>query len=132
MAIDRQRGLEACATLAIFVWGLHARDLDQARSLAFSTLVFAELFRAFAARSPTRLYGEVGAFTNVRLLALVVVSVALQLGIQYLPAARSLFGIGPLSLAHWAVTLIVALVPVTAIEMAKLVQRVSAPRYHAP
>lgn len=37
--------------------------------LAFSVLVFAELFRAFAARSTTRLFWEVGAFTNIRLVA---------------------------------------------------------------
>ena len=65
--------LEAAATLGVFVWALNARDLAEARTLAFSTLVFGELFRAFAARSTTRLFWEVGAFTNLRLLAVVVV-----------------------------------------------------------
>jgi Ca2+-transporting ATPase len=64
--------LQATATLGVFVWALNARDLSEARNLAFSVLVFGELFRAFAARSTTRVFWEVGAFTNVRLLAVVV------------------------------------------------------------
>ena len=51
--------LQAATTLGIFVWALNARDLVEARNLAFSVLVFAELFRAFAARSNTRLFWEV-------------------------------------------------------------------------
>ena len=38
---------QAATTLGIFVWALRARDLSEARNLAFSTLVFGELFRAF-------------------------------------------------------------------------------------
>ena len=68
--------LQAAATLGVFVWALNARDLSEARNLAFSVLVFGELFRAFAARSTTRVFWEVGAFTNVRLLGVVVFSVA--------------------------------------------------------
>ncbi len=59
--------LQAVATLSVFAWPLNGRDLVEARNLALSVLVFGELFRAFAARSTTRLFGEVGAFTNVRL-----------------------------------------------------------------
>jgi Ca2+-transporting ATPase len=115
--------LQAATTLGVFVWALNARDLVEARNLAFSVLVFGELFRAFAARSTTRLFWEVGAFTNVRLLAVVVFSVLLQLGIHHVPAAQAVFEIGPLTAADCALTLLVALVPVTVIEMAKLVRR---------
>ena len=115
--------LQATATLGVFVWALNARDLPEARNLAFSTLVFGELFRAFAARSTTRLFWEVGAFTNLRLLGVVLFSVVMQLGIHYIPAARAVFQIGPLSAADCALTLLVALVPVTVIEVSKLVRR---------
>ena len=72
--------LQAAATLGVFVWALNARDLSEARNLAFSVLVFGELFRAFAARSTTRVFWEVGAFTNLRLLGVVLFSVLMQLG----------------------------------------------------
>ncbi|HZL92247.1 MAG TPA: HAD-IC family P-type ATPase, partial [Vicinamibacterales bacterium] len=100
--------LQATATLGMFVWALNARDLSEARNLAFSVLVFGELFRAFAARSTTRVFWEVGAFTNVRLLAVVVFSVLMQLGIHHIPAAQAVFEIGPLSAADCLLTLLVA------------------------
>jgi Ca2+-transporting ATPase len=115
--------LQAAATLGVFVWALSARDLSEARNLAFSVLVFGELFRAFAARSTTRVFWEVGAFTNVRLLAVVVVSVLMQLGIHHIPAAQVVFEIGPLSAADCLLTLLVASGPVTVIEVGKLVHR---------
>ena len=115
--------LQAVATLGVFVWALSARDLTEARNLAFSVLVFGELFRAFAARSTTRVFWEVGAFTNMRLLGVVVFSVLLQLGIHHIPLAQAMFEIGPLSAADCALTLLVALGPVTVIEISKLARR---------
>ena len=115
--------LQAIATLGVFVWALSARDLVEARNLAFSVLVFGELFRAFAARSTTRVFWEVGAFTNLRLLGVVVVSVLLQLGIHHIPAAQQVFEIGALSMADCVLTLLVALGPVTVIELSKLARR---------
>jgi Ca2+-transporting ATPase len=115
--------LQAASTVGVFLWALNARDLSEARNLAFSVLVFGELFRAFAARSTTRVFWEVGAFTNLRLLGVVVLSVLVQLGIHHIPAARAVFEIGPLSAADCVLTLVVALGPVTAIEIAKLVRR---------
>jgi len=115
--------LQAVATLGVFVWALQSRDLSEARNLALSVLVFGELFRAFAARSTTRVFWEVGAFTNLRLLGVVVCSVLMQLGIQSIPAARAVFEVGPLSAADSLWTLLVASGPVTVIEAGKLVRR---------
>ena len=119
--------LQAAATLGVFVWALYARDLSEARNLAFSVLVFGELFRAFAARSTTKVFWEVGVFTNLRLLGVVAFSVLMQLGIHYIPAAQAVFDVGPLSTADCALTLLVALGPVTIIEMSKLVRRWGTP-----
>ena len=112
--------LQAAATLGVFVWALNARDLVEARNLAFSVLVFGELFRAVAARSATRVFWEVGAFTNLRLLGVVAISSLVQLGIHHIPLAQSVFEIGPLSAADCALSVLVALGPVTVIELAKL------------
>jgi Ca2+-transporting ATPase len=115
--------LQAAATLGVFIWALETRDLSEARNLAFSTLVFGELFRAFAARSTTRLFWEVGAFTNLRLLGVVAVSALLQLGIHHIPFFQAVFEIGPLSAADCVLSVVVALGPVTAIETTKLLRR---------
>jgi Ca2+-transporting ATPase len=115
--------LQASVTLGVFVWALKTRDLAEARNLAFSVLVFGELFRAFAARSQTRLFWEVGAFTNLRVLGVVVVSVLVQLGIHHIPATQELFQIGALPLADCALAFVLGLVPVTVLELSKLLRR---------
>ena len=79
-------------------------------------------------KSPTRfpeepMFWEVGVFTNLRLLGVVVVSILMQLGIHYIPAAQAVFDVGPLSAADCALTLLVALGPVTVIETSKLARR---------
>jgi Ca2+-transporting ATPase len=115
--------LQAAVTLGIFVWALRARNLGEARNLAFTTLVFGELFRSFASRSPTKLFWEVGVFSNVRLLAVVVASTLIQIGIHHIPPLESLFQIRDLSLEDCALTLLLGLVPVTVLELGKLGRR---------
>ena len=120
--------LQGVATLGVFVSALNTRNLVEARNLTFSVLVFGELFRAFAARSTTRVFWEVGAFTNLRLLGVIVCSVLMQLGIHHIPAAQAVFEIGPLSAADCVLTLLMALGPVTMIEVWKLNRRWTARR----
>ena len=109
--------------MGVFLWALAARDVPEARTLAFAVLVFGELFRALSARSPERLFWEVGVFTNVPLLGVIVVSVLMQIALHRIPVARALFNIGPLSAADCALALLVALVPVTVIELSKVARR---------
>ena len=120
--------LQAAATLGVFVWALKARNLEEARNLAFSTLVFGELFRAFAARSQTRMFWETRIFSNLLLLGVVGVSVVVQLGLHHLPFTQRLFSLGTLSLADCALSLGLGLVPTTLLELTKLVRRVFSKR----
>jgi Ca2+-transporting ATPase len=115
--------IEAAVVVAAFVWALGARGVVEARSLAFSVLVFSEVLRAFAARSPDRVFFETGVFTNVRLLGVVAVTVLLQLGIHHVPVAQELFEIGGISLLDVGVALALGLVPVSLIEVTKLARR---------
>ena len=114
--------VEAGVTLAVFAWALRERDLAEARNLAFSVLVFGELFRSFAARSATKVFWQVGAFGNLLLLAVVVGSVILQLVIHHVGWTQSVFQIGALTAADCALVLLLGLVPVTALELVKLVR----------
>ena len=51
------------------------------------------------------------------------VSPAMQLGIHDIPAAQAVFDVGPLSAADCGLTLLVALGPVTVIEVSKFLRR---------
>jgi len=125
--------LQAATTLAVFIWALRSRDMGEARNLAFAVIVFAELFRSFASRSATRVFWEVGAFTNLRLLGVVALSVAAQLAIHRIPATQALFQIRDLNLIDCAIALSAGMVPVTVLELTKLLRRGFAKRKpHTP
>ncbi|MFZ5481143.1 MAG: cation-translocating P-type ATPase [Myxococcota bacterium] len=115
--------LQATVTLAVFAWVLRDEGLAEARNMAFTTLVFGELFRAFASRSPTKMLWEVGALSNVRLLGVVAFSGALQLAMHHVPVAQALFGLTPISLRDCLVSIGLGLVPVTLLELSKLYGR---------
>jgi Ca2+-transporting ATPase len=115
--------VEAAVVLAVFGVTLGERGVDEARSLAFSVLVLAELLRAFAARSDELVFWQVGPLSNVRLLAVVAISILLQLAMLRIPAMQTIFGLAPPSLRDLAVALLLALVPVTVLEVTKLLRR---------
>ncbi len=69
-------------------------------------------------------------FGNLKLLGVIAVSVVLQFGLHHLGFSQELLGLGPLSLTECGVTLLLGLVPVTVLELAKLV-RGGSPRLDA-
>ena len=73
-------------------------SLAEARNAAFTVLVFEELFRAFSARSDTKIVWEVGLLSNLRLLAVVAATFGLQLAMHHVPALAAVFGGGPVTL----------------------------------
>ncbi len=112
------------ASLAGFWFGYRpAGDAVAGRSLAFAVLVASHVTWVFAVRSSTRTFWEAGPFTNLRLLAIVAVTFAVQIAIQSSPAPARVFGAAPLSPSGWAVAAGLGLLPVTAVELAKLVRR---------
>jgi P-type Ca2+ transporter type 2C len=120
--------LEGALIIAVFAWTLATgprgeAGLAYARTMAFTVIVFAEMFRAFAARSEDLIFWEVGAFSNLRLVGVVVITIALQLALDYFPATQAVFGLAPLDLSELARALFIGLIPVTVIELAKLARR---------
>ena len=112
--------LEAGLVLGVFVWTLRHEDLGAARAVAFDTLVISELLRAFAARSPTRVFAQVGVFTNLRLVAVVLLSVVFQIGLHEVPGLTRLFQLPNLPLIDRVLPLVLGLVPVSVLELRKL------------
>jgi len=115
--------LEAAIVLTAFAVELREKNLVEARAFAFSTLVFCELFRALAARSRRLLYWQVGIFTNMHLVAVIALSTLVQVALGRVPFFASLFKIQPMSAADTAVCLALGLVPVTLLEVGKLLRR---------
>ncbi len=108
--------IEATIVLSVFA-------SSDSRSLTLATLVFCELFRAFGARSATRLFWEVGAFTNLRLVAIVSISALAQIALHQIELTRALFRLDALDVSDLALAVGLGLIPVTCVEIAKLGRR---------
>jgi hypothetical protein len=65
----------------------------------------------------------VGVFTNLRLVAVVAVSLLVQFSLHQLPALGRLFQLPFLSAGDRVLPLLLGLVPVTAVELRKLARR---------
>jgi len=122
--------LDATVVLATFGWALEQAGVTHARTMAFSVLVFAELFRSFAARSSTRIFWEVEPFANLKLVGVIAVSVVLQIAVHEVEVTRQLFEVEAMTPSDWATALAIGLVPVTVVELVKLARR--AARRFAP
>ena len=115
--------LHGATTLSVFLWALSKGQLAEARALAFSTLVFGQIFLSLGFRSRRAVLWEVGPFTNLRLIAVIALSTALQIALTQVPATQRLFRIGDLPFRDTVLPVLVGLVPLTILESAKLVRR---------
>ena len=130
--ITRNRGLlivyhgaliAAVAVVAYYVvYGGSGQYLPRARTVAFCTIAYAQLFFAFGCRSQRYALPQLGAFTNRWLLAAIAVSALLQLAVVTLPFLRPLFKTAPLLVSDWLLIVVMALTPVTFIEVTKLIR----------
>ena len=91
--------------------------------MTFCVVVYAELFRALAARSPTLTLGQLGFWTNPQLLLAIIVSGLLQVSVAVFPFTQSVFDVPAHSLGEWSTIVVLALTPVTVIEIFKLISQ---------
>lgn len=115
--------IAAAAAIAYYVVLCRpAGNLPQARTAAFCTVAFAQLFFSFGCRSRRYTMPDLGFFSNRWLLGAIAISTVLQLAIVTVPFLRPLFKV-ELGLGwYWFVIAALALAPVSIIEILKLVQ----------
>lgn len=101
-------------TLSVFVIGmvftrLQGIDgLELPRTMAFTTLVFAQLFYVFECRSEKYSPFELGFFKNKFLIFAVLCSVIMHLCVIYLPIMQKVFKTVGLDLWQWIIILVLA------------------------
>jgi Ca2+-transporting ATPase len=96
-------------------------DHERARAMTFCVIVYAELFRALSARSPSLTLWQLGPWTNPHLILAIAVSGLLQLGVAAIPFTRHVFDVPAHGTLDWLAIVALALAPVTCIEIGKLV-----------
>ena len=109
----------AVAALVLMVAGPAAAG-DHARWLAFSALVCGQAVRAYANRSLRSPVHRLG--TNAFLATMVVVVVAVQVAIPYVPPLAEAFRAVPLSAYEWALVAVVAIAPALVAEVVRTIR----------
>ena len=102
------------------VKGVH--PIDIARTVAFATLICAELFRAFAARSERISVFKLGLFSNKMMNIAVALSLVMLVAVIYIPGINSIFNNVALNPLAWVVILPLAILPFAVSEISKLIK----------
>jgi Ca2+-transporting ATPase len=113
----------ATVALVAYVHALGTWTTEVARAHAFGVLVFAELLKAFAMRSPARTLFEVGVTSNLRLLVVVAFTFGIQLLAYQVPFIAGFLRIPDMPWHHVLVLLALGAIPATLIEVRKIVAR---------
>jgi Ca2+-transporting ATPase len=114
-----------------FVYG-RGEDVHRSRTAAFCTMALTQLFFAFACRSHRRTLPQIGPFSNPYLFGAIAASAALQFVVVTLPWTRLVFDVPAHPGGDWRYILPLALVPVTIVEVTKLVATAIRPRVPSP
>lgn len=111
--------LMAGSVLACQAWSLHAGSANW-QTLVFTTLCFAQLAYVMAIRSERQSLFTLGLMSNRPLLGTVLLTIALQLALVYVPPLQRLFKTTALTWRELAVAAVVALAVFAAVELQKL------------
>ncbi|MFZ5596545.1 MAG: calcium-transporting P-type ATPase, PMR1-type [Bacillota bacterium] len=89
-------------------------DIDLARTMAFNTLVFVQLFYVFACRSEHNTIFSLGFFSNPQLVLAVLGSAFLQVLVTHTPFLGAIFHTVPMQAEHWGIIILISAVPTLA------------------
>src|SRR5690606_3633380 len=113
----------SAASLLSYLWAMRmygvAEGLIHARSVVFATLITAELLRAFSSRSQTYTLFNIGFFTNMRMIQVVLVSFLLTVDVLYVPVLNNIFDVMPLTSHDWLIVLTFSFIPMITGELYK-------------
>lgn len=113
------------AVLLAYNWAFRAYDgnLVIARTIAFSTLITAELIRAYSSRSERFTLFEIGFFSNKTMVYATLLSFMLLILVLYVPVLQPIFKSYPLSIGDWGAVIRYCIIPVIAGEISKLIRK---------
>lgn len=104
-----------------YALGHFDRHIESARTVAFATMITAELTKVFSIRSPKYTVFHIGFFSNPTLVKAVAFAFILMFIVIYVPFVQPLFQTITLGLEHWAVILPCALLPFVLNEARKAI-----------
>jgi Ca2+-transporting ATPase len=111
----------AAVTLTAYLMGIALAPgiPEEAKTMAFVTLSFSELLRAFTARSENYPLLRIGVFSNRVMLYAVATSLLLLIAVVYIPFLQPIFDTVPLGITEWQIVLPLLFVPAVVAELTK-------------
>jgi Ca2+-transporting ATPase len=115
-------GAISLGAFAYSLYGLH-QEVEQARTVAFTVMVLAQLVHAFNCRSERWSLFQVGLWTNRPLLLAFLLSLGIQVAVLTIPAAAPIFKVAPLPIEDWALMGAMGILPFLLMELIKALRR---------
>ncbi len=94
--------------------------LMHAQTIAFVVLSGTQLIHSLNMRSSDKSIFKIGLFSNMYLIYAMVVGIALQMAVIYIPPIARMFNVIPLTLADWGLVIVLSLIPLVINEIIKL------------
>jgi Ca2+-transporting ATPase len=116
--------LTAGTSFGVYIYGLNSETPELAQTYAFTVLVFAELFRAFGARSETRPVWKINLFSNFKLFLVIFISIAFQIWSHHNEFLAKFFKTSLVSFSDCIMLIIVSLLPLLVIECVKWARQI--------
>lgn len=125
LAIGGEGLLLSLIALGAFSYSLYRlhQDLEQARTVAFTVMVVAQLVHAFNCRNERLSLFQLGVGTNRALLWAFLASFAIQLAVLTVPAVALIFKVVPLPVEDWELMGVAAILPFLIMEIVKALRR---------
>jgi Ca2+-transporting ATPase len=115
-------GFIALGAFSYSLYGL-GQELEQARTVAFTVMVVAQLVHAFNCRSERWSLFQLGIGTNRALVWAFLGSLAVQTAVLTLPAAAPVFKVAPVPMEDWALMGALGALPLFVMELIKVGRR---------
>ena len=115
--------LTAGVSLAVYLYALKYESLEMARTHAFAALVFAELLRAFGARSETRPLWRMNHLSNLNLLLVVSISFGIQVWSHHNAMLAGFLKTSLMPFSDCLMLLSISTIPLLALEGVKWLRR---------
>jgi Ca2+-transporting ATPase len=113
------------AVVALIAFSLYPHETEteliHARTIAFCTMALTQVFFSMGCRSFTKTMPQLGLFSNPSVMLAMIGSIALQFIVISWGVSSSLLDTDPLSTSDWLLVILLALAPVTLVELAKIV-----------
>lgn len=106
--------------LVAFIIGLHDQDIVLGQTMAFATLMFAQLVHVRNIHSTTKLSLATNPLDNKSLIGAILISAAMAVVVLLVPPIRDVFRLTAMDGKHWIIVLLMSLIPILVVDLFKL------------